>query len=82
MLLRARAIDNQAYVLGCNRVGRGPKTLVYPGDSVIAGPKGDLLHEIVNDEERVMRVTLDKSELSSFREAFPVLQDADPFELL
>lgn len=82
MLLRARAIDNQAYVLGCNRVGRGPKTLVYPGDSVIAGPKGDLLHEIVNDEEHVMRVTLDKSELSSFREAFPVLQDADPFELL
>lgn len=81
-LLRARAIDNQAYVLGCNRVGQGPKTLIYPGDSVIACPKGELLHEIVKDEECVMRVTLDRNEVSTFREAFPVLKDADPFKLL
>lgn len=81
-LLRARAIDNQAYVLGCNRVGQGPKTLCYPGDSVIAGPKGELLHDIIKDEECVMRVSLDRNEILSFREAFPVLQDADEFKLL
>ncbi|MDO4695185.1 nitrilase-related carbon-nitrogen hydrolase [Porphyromonas sp.] len=81
-LLRARAIDNQAYVLGCNRVGQGPKTLLYPGDSVIAGPKGDLLHEIIRDEECVIKVSLDRCEVKGFRNSFPVLQDADIFKLL
>ena len=76
-LIRARAIDNQAYVLGCNRVGQGPKTLLYPGDSVISDPKGELLHPIIRDEELVMRATLDRNEVSSFREGFPVLKDAD-----
>ena len=81
-LIRARAIDNQAYVLGCNRVGQGPKTLLYPGDSVISDPKGELLHPIIRDEELVMRATLDRNEVSSFREGFPVLKDADRFKLL
>lgn len=81
-LLQARAIDNQAYVLGCNRVGEGAKGLLYPGDSVMVDPKGTLLHEIVSDKEAVLTTVLDLKEQERFRESFPVLKDADPFQLL
>ncbi len=82
MLLRARAIDNQAYVLGCNRVGAGPKGLVYTGDSILSDPKGELLHDVIEGQEAVLRATLDLGKLRHFRTGFPVLADADPFTLL
>jgi predicted amidohydrolase len=48
-LLRARAIENQAYVIGCNRVGEGGG-LVYSGDSVVVDPFGEIVAEGPNEE--------------------------------
>ncbi|MCL7153726.1 amidohydrolase, partial [Escherichia coli] len=42
-LLAARAIENQVYVAGCNRVGDDPNGLNYSGDSLIISPQGEIL---------------------------------------
>ena len=55
-LLKARAIENQAYVLGVNRCGRDP-WLSYPGRSALFGPKGELISEL-GPEESPLRATL------------------------
>lgn len=79
-LLRARAIENQCYVIGCNRVGDDPNTH-YIGHSAIIDSRG---HAIAEDEtERATTVTaeIDTERLREFREKFRVLADRDRFEL-
>ena len=72
-LLRARAIENQAYVVGVNRVGSGDG-LDYAGDSAIIGPFGD---EVVvgDDRERVLVGEVDSAVVSDIRARFPFLVD-------
>jgi predicted amidohydrolase len=72
-LLRARAIENQAYVVGVNRVGRDPE-LVYPGRSVVVDPLGVVIAD-AGAEQRVLTAKLDRSLLLEWRERFPVLAD-------
>lgn len=77
-LLRARAIENQAYVLGVNRTGVDPTTR-YSGDSAVVGFKGETLAE-AGTEQTMLTVGLDLPKLREFRAKFPVWRDADAFE--
>lgn len=81
-LLMARAIENQCYVAGVNRVGKDGNGFDYSGQSLIVDSKGMLLHDHGDAEEFVATVQLDGKELLEFREKFPVGLDADKFNLL
>lgn len=76
-LLRARAIENQCYVVGVNRVGDDHRCH-YSGASAIIGPKGETLAEC-NNEGRTETAVADVGllQLQHFRERFRVLDDAD-----
>jgi len=74
-LLRARAIENQCYVLGLNRVGSDPQCQ-YPGASAFIDPYGETLAE-ADDRETALSATIDMEQLNAFREKFPVLNDRD-----
>jgi len=78
-LLKARAIENQCYVIGVNRVGTDPQC-IYPGASAIIDPYGNLLAE-GNDKERTLFANLDMDSLNKYREKFPVLDDRDEFTI-
>src|SRR6185436_19771266 len=69
-LLRARAIENQCYVIGVNRVGEDGKKINYTGESMAVDPMGEILY-YKKDEEDVFTVALDKSHLEKAREKFP-----------
>ncbi|MDR1759033.1 MAG: nitrilase [Fibrobacter sp.] len=72
-LLRARAIENQSYVLGINRTGNGPHE-DYAGGSIIIGPSGEILAE-AGEEECVVSFELNRESLYNERRKFPVLDD-------
>ncbi|QKJ85972.1 Carbon-nitrogen hydrolase [Paramixta manurensis] len=80
-LLVARAIENQAYVAGCNRVGSDDNQHQYSGDSVIIGPKGDILASAAPHQPAQLDADLSLEALRDYREAFPAWRDADPFRL-
>jgi predicted amidohydrolase len=73
-LLRARAIENLAYVVGVNRVGHGGG-LDYAGDSMIVGPFGEILAEATQPVEVTLRAELDTAVVTATRERFPFLAD-------
>ena len=72
-LLRARAIENQAYVVGVNRVGRGG-ALDYSGDSAIIDPLGEVLASGAGGET-ILYADLDPAHVASTRDHFRFLQD-------
>lgn len=78
-LLRARAIENQAYVVGANRVGVDGNLISYSGNSQLIGPKGNILAETDDNLEAIISGEFSYSELLRFRSDFPVLDDADSF---
>lgn len=80
-LLRARAIENQCFVLGVNRVGSDP-TLVYDGGSVILDPWGRTLAVCGDGVEEAVDASIDMDVLNSFRHSFPVSDDSDAFNLI
>lgn len=80
-LLQARAIENQVYVIGINRVGQDGKAINYSGSSAIIDPKGNDISQITEYEESIQTFELDKQDLEDFREKFPVTMDADDFEI-
>jgi predicted amidohydrolase len=75
-LLRARAIENQAYVLGVNRVGEGGG-LVYSGDSAAIDPLGRTLVE-ASEREAVLVADVEPGAVASWRSTFPALKDRRP----
>jgi predicted amidohydrolase len=79
-LLRARAIENQAYVIGVNRIGDEP-TLNYSGDSAVINYYGEPICECEN-AECVVQVEIDVEKLKAFRDKFNVSVDADNFRLM
>lgn len=81
-LLDARALENQAYVIGVNRVGKDGNGIVYSGDSAVIHPKGNKLSSVKPHEDTIETVEISMEELQSFRAAFPVQLDADSFTLL
>lgn len=80
-LLQARAIENQCYVIGVNRVGNDGSNIYHSGDSMVIDPLGNILYHKV-DEEDVFSITLDKNHLKEVREKFQFWRDADDFEIL
>ena len=80
-LLQARAIENQCYVVGVNRVGDDGNNIHYSGDSMIIDPLGEILYTKTNDED-IFTYTLQKEKLDEVREKFPFWRDADSFDIL
>lgn len=80
-LLQARAIENQCYVVGVNRVGDDGNGIYHSGDSMIIDPMGEILYT-KNDEEDIHTITLDRSHLETVRQKLPFLKDADRFIIL
>ena len=79
-LLHARAIENLAYVIGVNRIGKDGNDAKYNGHSAAINPKGRKL--FFNEDKEVIRtVSLDYEKIQDFRKKFPVYLDADQYEL-
>ena len=76
-LLAARAIENQAYVVGVNRVGTDGNGLVYNGGSSAIDHRGEVLFQKSHDPV-VQTVTLSHSSLEAYRNSFPFWMDNDP----
>ena len=79
-LLRARAIENQAFCVGVNRVGADGEGVAHAGDSVVTDFTGQPLIEL-RDEAKVVTVPLDLGALAAWRDRFPAQLDADAFSL-
>lgn len=80
-LLIARALENQSYVIGLNRVGFDGMGLSYSGDSTIIDFKGQTLIS-KSESEAILYAELNKSDLVDFRTKFPAYLDADEFEII
>lgn len=80
-LLLARAIENQCYVIGENRVGTDGNEIYYSGDSAVIDFKGNILSKTPAHEEYIETISLSYSGLEEFRKQFPVLNDGDDFEV-
>lgn len=79
-LLVARAIENQCYVVGVNRVGKDDNGLEYPGYSMAVDPLGNVMYEQAQ-EEKSATVSLSKNYLEEVRQQFPFWKDGDAFTL-
>jgi omega-amidase len=77
-LLQARAIENQCYVIGVNRVGTDGNNHLYSGDSMVVDPMGEVL-QTVSGHEAIFTYPLTLEKITSVRERLPFLDDADPF---
>ncbi len=79
-LLRARAIENQCFVLGVNRVGSDGNNLDYSGGSQVFGPTGESLCSGTDKEECIV-VEIDPGDVHKVRSTYPFLNDMRPFTL-
>lgn len=77
-LLQARAIENQSYVIGVNRVGEDGNGIYHSGDSMVVNPLGEVLFTQAN-EECVHTITLEREQLDDVRQKLPFLRDGDSF---
>jgi omega-amidase len=77
-LLQARAIENQCYVVGVNRVGNDGNGIYHSGESMIVDPLGEILYQKTDDED-VFTFVLQRDKLEDVRNRFPFLRDADNF---
>lgn len=77
-LLQARAIENQSFVVGVNRVGNDGNDIYYSGDSMIVDPMGTVLYTKAHDED-IFTITLQKETIEEVRNKLPFLKDADYF---
>jgi predicted amidohydrolase len=79
-LLQARAIENQCFVVGVNRVGKDGNNVYHSGDSMVVSPLGDILYQKTHEED-IFTVTLQKQSLDEVRVRFPFWKDADNFTI-
>ena len=80
-LIPARAIENQSFVIGVNRVGHDGNEVYYSGGSMCISPVGDVIYYKPEDED-LYTFTLNPQDLHNARTQFPFLQDADEFKIL
>ena len=80
-LARARAIENACYVAAVNRVGSDP-ACTYNGGTAWIGPYGETLAEVPDSEEGFACGEIDLDHLAAYHAKFPVLEDADSFDLV
>ena len=77
-LLQARAIENQCYVIGVNRVGNDGNNIYHSGDSMIVDPLGEVIYTKPHNEF-VYTTTLERKNLEDIRANLPFLKDGDSF---
>src|SRR6185369_5986614 len=70
-LLMARAMENQCYVAGLNRVGNDGNNVYHSGDSAVINFKGEIISKTKATEESVETISLSYEELLAFRKGFP-----------
>ena len=80
-LLKARAIENLAYVIGVNRVGDDGNGVSHSGDSVVLNPLGEDVYRFEASKESVKTVDILQSEIKTTREKFSFLNDRDQFTI-
>jgi predicted amidohydrolase len=79
-LLPARAVENQTYVIGVNRVGHDGNEVYHSGDSTCIDPNGNVVY-YKRDEDDVYTFSIIADEVKKARRALPFLKDADEFEI-
>ena len=80
-LLKARAIENQCFVLGVNRVGWDESGNYYSGESAIIDYQGEEI-ATKKDDEDLLYAELDREKLQEFRRQYAFLRDQDAFKIL
>lgn len=80
-LLRARAIENQAYVIGVSRSGKDGEGVDHLGGSCVIDPFGQI-EQVLGPEPGMLHLDIDLKKIREFREKFPVWKDADKFKLI
>ena len=80
-LLQARAIENQCYVIGLNRIGKDGNNIYHSGDSSLINYAGEIIFQKTN-EQNIFNSELSMDELIAFRRTYQFWQDADAFHLL
>ncbi len=81
-LLKARAIENQSYLVGVNRIGEDGNGLAHSGNSALINFKGEEESQFEPNKEQYLTYTISKTEQDEFRQKFPTFLDADNFEVL
>ncbi len=76
--MQARAIENQCYVIGVNRVGNDSNNIYHAGESMVIDSLGEILY-CKKDEEEIFTIELNKKHLEEVRSRFPFWKDADSF---
>ncbi len=77
-LLQARAIENQSFVIGVNRVGKDGNDFYHSGETMIVDAMGEVLYTKAREED-IFTITLEKNKLEEVRNKLPFLRDADDF---
>ena len=72
-LLKARAIENQSYIIACNRIGKDEEE--YAGTSMVIDPWGNVLVKASKDKEEILITEIDYNRIVKVRENFPILKD-------
>ncbi|MBQ4913136.1 amidohydrolase [Maribacter sp. MMG018] len=78
-LLKARAIENMAYCVGVNRIGKDEKGLEYDGHSAVYDPLGE--KQAFSDKEEIIETTISKAYVDEVRSKLRFLEDRDDFNL-
>ncbi|MEI6898987.1 MAG: amidohydrolase [Bacteroidota bacterium] len=81
-LLVARAIENQAYVAGVNRIGKDGQGRMHTGESIIIGPDGETLGSSVVGKEQLINSVLSHKRLVELRKKYPFAPDWDEFKIM
>ncbi|MDX9880609.1 MAG: amidohydrolase [Prolixibacteraceae bacterium] len=81
-LLKARAIENQSYLIAANRTGTDANGIKYSGGSYAIDAKGKITRELEKNEENIISEKFSIGSLQKFRQKFPVLNDTDRFSFI
>jgi len=81
-LLKARAIENQSFVAGVNRIGFDGNNFAHTGDSAVYNPLGNKITKTLPNEESAETIEIDKEEIRKVRESLPFLNDRDKFKII
>ena len=81
-LLIARAIENQSYVIGVNRIGEDGNGIAHSGDTSMINPRGEIISKTQPHQDKAETVALSYTYLQDFRKVFPVMLDGDDFDII
>jgi omega-amidase len=80
-LLVARAIENQCYVVGVNRIGIDGNGYAHPGASMVINPRGEIIGTCEDHKQEIKTIVLDRNYLDGYRKIFPAGMDSDDFSI-